>query len=92
MFTERRQYMATGTATLTGERLELRGWYIGGSTPNRAVSLTLTKTGETLEGTGRGVENDVPSWRPIKGARHEIALLALAPVALVRPAADQGLC
>jgi hypothetical protein len=57
MFTTRRQYMATGTATLIGERLELRGWYIGGSTSNRALSLTLTKTGERLEGTGRGLES-----------------------------------
>ena len=57
MFTARRQYLATGTATLNGERLELRGWYIGGSTSNRALSITLTKTGETLEGAVRGMEN-----------------------------------
>jgi len=57
MFTPPRQYMATGTATLIGERLELRGSYFGGSTPNRVLTLTLTKTGETLEGTGRGLEN-----------------------------------
>jgi hypothetical protein len=57
MFTLRREYLATGTATLSGERLELHGLYIAGRTSNRAISLTLTKTGEALEGTVRGMES-----------------------------------
>jgi hypothetical protein len=51
------QYLATGTATLVGDRLELRGWYIGGNTTNGALSLTLIPSGETLEGPGRGTDN-----------------------------------
>ena len=57
MFTTRGQLLATGTATLIADRLELRGWYTGGKTSTRSLNLTLTKLGEMLEGTGLSMEN-----------------------------------
>jgi hypothetical protein len=53
-------FYAEGTATLIGDtQLELRGYYVAGATRNRALSFSLTRRGDFLEGTGIGTDNMV---------------------------------
>jgi hypothetical protein len=51
-------FHAEGTATLLGDtQLELRGFYILGTSGNRPLTFSLFRRGDVLEGTGHGVEN-----------------------------------
>ena len=52
------QHAAAGTATVRGDTVEMRGWFLGGGSGSRSVKLSLTRSGDILLGTGSGIENE----------------------------------